>query len=422
MDIPEKFLSEWDYIKNWESDKLLPDYTPLDIPVWWKCPFNNKHSWRTSVEKRTKGVGCPYCVSFTYSGILTRHPELMKEWDHERNIISMYEVTWRYSKKVHWICKSEAGVCDCHRWEDTVSHRIRSPSCPYCTGRKICAHSSMVYIYPDLLHSWDHERNIIKPDTVKPKGKKRYWWTCPEEHSWQGTIKSRLATKDCPHCTEGLTIDKTHPRLLEEWGDNGDLKPSMFLAGNRTRVKWVCKRGVCGCHVWIAPIRDRAVLGNGCPYCSSSKICIHASLKYTHPELMEEWDPRNWVLPTEVSHGSNKKVSWVCKNGVGRDGTSGAGGVCGCHVWEATINSRASGSGCPYCIGQKTCVHSSLQTTHPELLKEWDPDNIIKPYEVGKGSDKKVSWICKKYPVHKWSARVCNRALQNTGCPLCLGR
>ena len=59
------------------------------------------------------------------------------------------------------------------------------------------------------------------------------------------------------------------------------------------------------------------------------------SLAETHPELAaqaEGWDP------TTLARGSDKKVGWKCLRG---------------HVWQATVGSRSSGTGCPYCSNKK---------------------------------------------------------------------
>lgn len=55
------------------------------------------------------------------------------------------------------------------------------------------------------------------------------------------------------------------------------------------------------------------------------------------PDLAAQWHPtRNGdLMPCDVTLGSRRKVVWACP-------------ACG-HEWEATVNSRSSGSGCPLC-------------------------------------------------------------------------
>ena len=52
-------------------------------------------------------------------------------------------------------------------------------------------------------------------------------------------------------------------------------------------------------------------------------------------ELMKEWDfNKNHINPNTISHKYYKKVWWL--------------GKCG-HEWEATIDKRSNGRGCPKC-------------------------------------------------------------------------
>ena len=59
-------------------------------------------------------------------------------------------------------------------------------------------------------------------------------------------------------------------------------------------------------------------------------------------QLMAEWDweKNNGIGldPNKLTCGSNKKAWWICENG---------------HEWEAQINSRNRGHGCPECTRQK---------------------------------------------------------------------
>ena len=64
-----------------------------------------------------------------------------------------------------------------------------------------------------------------------------------------------------------------------------------------------------------------------------------------------------------------------------------------------------------------------MATLHPNLLDEWDYQKnkniVITPEGVTAGNSKrKVFWICKNYPEHKWAATVASR-VSGTGCPYC---
>jgi hypothetical protein len=63
----------------------------------------------------------------------------------------------------------------------------------------------------------------------------------------------------------------------------------------------------------------------------------------SYPLLVKEWHPtkNGELMPNQVTHGSGKKVWWLCSEG---------------HSFESTINHRArkSGKKCPYCSGNKS--------------------------------------------------------------------
>jgi hypothetical protein len=133
-----------------------------------------------------------------------------------------------------------------------------------------------------------------------------------------------------------------------------------------------------------------------------------ASLLRNNPELAKEWHPTENIplTPNHVTPGSNKRVWWVCSKG---------------HEWEAMINMRNRGRGCPYCAGNKVSVETSLYTVNPRLASEWHPtkNGSLTPKDVSPGSTKKAWWFCKKG--HEWEAQIRYRN-RGTGCPYCAGR
>ncbi len=83
-----------------------------------------------------------------------------------------------------------------------------------------------------------------------------------------------------------------------------------------------------------------------------------------NPTLMAEWNwEKNNALdldPKTLTLGSNKKVWWKCSKG---------------HEWQATINHRNNGRGCPHCSGRKVLKgYNDLATVNPKLATEWNYD------------------------------------------------
>jgi DNA-directed RNA polymerase subunit RPC12/RpoP len=140
----------------------------------------------------------------------------------------------------------------------------------------------------------------------------------------------------------------------------------------------------------------------------SLKLLKTNSLAVKDPQLAKEWhSTKNGDLsPKDVFHHSGKKVWWVCDRG---------------HEWQAIINNRASGTGCPFCKGNKVCNDTSFATLKPKLAKEWHPtkNGKLKAKDVTIHSAKKVWWKCSKG--HEWKAIVASRTAGNK-CPYCNGR
>ena len=133
------------------------------------------------------------------------------------------------------------------------------------------------------------------------------------------------------------------------------------------------------------------------------------SIIFSNPEVAREWNyERNGSLrPEHVLSNSGKKVWWKCSKG---------------HEWQAVIQSRSNGTGCPYCAGRIAITGlNDLQTVNPDLAKEWDREKNsgLTPMDVLPNSEKKVWWKCKQG--HEWQAIIGNRS-KGQGCPYCSGK
>ena len=157
-------------------------------------------------------------------------------------------------------------------------------------------------------------------------------------------IKHRNNGSGCPFCSglkaiRGETdLQTINPSLAKEWNyeKNDGITPMDILPNSGKKVWWKCSKG----HEWEAVIAQRNN-GRGCPYCAGKKVLKdYNDLCTLNPILANEWNiSKNEVLtPMDVAPGSHKKIWWKCENN---------------HEWQATINSRNQGNGCPECARQK---------------------------------------------------------------------
>ena len=204
-------------------------------------------------------------------------------------------------------------------------------------------------------------------------------------------------------CIEDGRLD-----LLTEWdaAKNEPLAPWKVSPGGHQRVWWRCGEG----HEWEAPVYSRWA-GHGCPVCGGQKVLKGVNdLATRFPALAAEWHPtKNGELtPDLVFPNSTKTVWWRCGEG---------------HEWQATVNGRAKGGGCPVCAGRKLMAgENDLAATDPALAAEWHPtkNGSLTPAEVFPGSRKRVWWQCAEG--HEWQASIASRAKSGSGCPVCAGK
>jgi len=196
------------------------------------------------------------------------------------------------------------------------------------------------------------------------------------------------------------------PVLLEEWdyAKNSEIcDPESVTIGSSQKIWWKCALG----HSFQARIANRVAHKTRCPYCTGRKIIPGFNDFGTiMPHLLGEWNyEKNLDLdPRTLALKSNRKAWWKCAEE---------------HEWVATVASRTSGIGCPYCAGNLVCEgYNDLKTVNPELASEWDYEKNfpLKPEDVTSCSSKKAWWKCTRK--HSWSATVANRAYGN-GCPKC---
>ena len=193
-----KIAKEWNYKKN----KYTPEkYKPFsNKKVWWIC--EKGHEWEARIAARTLNKrNCPYCSGYKVTeenSIKSLYPELLEEWDYEKNkYIRPEECSPGSEKKVHWICKEG------HEWMASISNRTRHKSgCPYCCGNlAIPGVTDLKTKCPELMEEWNYDRNInINPETITFRSHKKVWWICKKGHEWRATPHNRARGYGCPVC------------------------------------------------------------------------------------------------------------------------------------------------------------------------------------------------------------------------------
>ena len=389
--------TEWNYERNCG---LMPmDVLPnSNKKVWWKC--SKGHEWQSTVANRNNGNGCPYCLGrYAVKGendLQTVNPALAKEWNYEKNDdLKPEEFTANSNKDVWWKCSKG------HVWHASIANRSKGNGCPVCNSERKTSFPEYALAYYlkrsglDVVHSYrakGYELDIYIPSLKIAIEYDGYYWhknrmrkdieknykckkdgikiyrlreglpplndssiDCIVQENQKNLSKVLEAVLseiigDCISVdmeTDAVAIENlrvltekenslffSNPETTGEWHyeKNGVLKPEHFAPNSHRKVWWKCQIG----HEWQASIANRNK-GRGCPYCSGKKVLPgYNDLQTVNPALANEWnyEKNTGVRPIDVTPNSNKKAWWICSNG---------------HEWEAKINNRNNGNGCPIC-------------------------------------------------------------------------
>jgi len=226
---------------------------------------------------------------------------------------------------------------------------------------------SLLITNPKLASEWHTANNgTLTPRDVTAGSGKKVWWKCPkgDDHEWPAVIANRAKGIGCPICSNQMVVKSNslgtvRPDLAEEWHPtkNKDLTPFDVLPSASRKIWWQCRKNPS--HEWEAKLNNR-YNGRGCSICANQKIVKENSLGTVNPSLVEQWHPtKNGKLtPFDVAPSSISKVWWKCPKGDD-------------HEWQATVNHRATGTGCPKCNPvwsvPELRIFSELKTLFPSI-------------------------------------------------------
>lgn len=451
-----KFPERAQYWHKSKNDEISPESIAAgsDKKFWFTCASG--HDFEISPNNITSlNRWCPYCagqkVSST-SNLTCLFPKIAEEWNYALNKDSPDQLRPGSPKKRWWIC-SEG-----HEWQATIHSRTQGTGCPYCSNRFTTPLNNLEVKFPEIAEQFDVEKNNgLLPVEIVAGASKSVWWRCKYGHSWKAKVSNRTSSgQGCPKCSPassqpeiriyselksidtsvvhrhkfgGQEIDifwESENLAIEYDGsyyhkekEISDKRKDEFLLAQGLQVVRIRERPLA---VWddsqisidyrhnLEKTHVNQIFKHLSKYTSTNKVALtkylkcedwkndelfreiisflpgpekDKSLAILKPQIASEWHPtKNTPLFPSMFHpNSGKKVWWHCKEH---------------HAWEASIDQRTRGRGCPYCSNKKVGFGNSLQDKFPRIATFWyQPQNGDRlPSQVVPGSYLKVWWLC----------------------------
>ena len=263
----------------------------------------------------------PWQLPVPGGSLADKYPDLIKEWDCEKNAPVSPEMVAAYSNRyAYWKC--DRG----HSFKAEVYSRTRQGArCPYCSGRKpIKGETDFATRNPYWAARWDYSLNKDRPEDITwCSGKKRFFRCDNCQNSFDMTISHiNRPTKKGPHCPycnnerllKGFNdLATVFPEIAKYWdyGKNGVVTPDNVFSGGQKKYWWKCENGYPHSFQTIIDVRKIC----GCPYCAQCRVLPGFNdLETRYPAIAEEWDRKKnvGVDPSEVLAGGERKAWWVC--------------------------------------------------------------------------------------------------------------
>lgn len=154
-------------------------------------------SYKTRMDTWLKNIKEEDTLAYNY-------PELINEWDYEKNEkLTPYNISSNSGKTVWW-----KGNCG-HSWDTKVSTRTSGCNCPFCDGKRIDESNCLASTHSELVKEWHPSKNGELTPYAVTGGQSIYvWWLGSCGHEWNTKISTRASGGyGCPFCKKSKGED-----------------------------------------------------------------------------------------------------------------------------------------------------------------------------------------------------------------------
>lgn len=410
-----ELLKYWDTERNGAITPQSVTYG-TSVSVWWKC--DRGHSYDMPVVEKHHGYGCPICSVArltSENNFATLHPDLLSEWDFQRNLIKPTSISSYSKNKVWWKCPRG------HLYSMAPSDRVFGHGCPTCNlTRRTSFFEEALAFYLKTQFEIEQRAKVAgkEIDLYIPSLKIGIEYDGMYYHSGDAAI-ARERRKNEALKAAGIRLIR-----VKETKDIESVEDDIIYhkAGNKfDGIPFALK---CISEI-LARVSGQAVLFDVDVVRDKGSIIKQYevdrdknSLVTLFPKVAAKWNyERNGgALPGMFTPKSGHSVWWKCP-------------TCG-NEWYGPIEHQTNGmcadnARCPKCIrapkGMDTSKGYTLLEQYPSLSLEWnfERNGSLTPKDVTPGSKKVVWWRC-SFCGAEWMSSVKTRTIHGScGCRRC---
>jgi hypothetical protein len=191
-------------------------------PAVWRCA--NGHTFQRSPRAMQNDQSCPTCSkgANTHTNLGKLRPGLAALWDGEKNPgVAFANLDATHANPMWWRCPNG------HSFQRPPVRMLADDACPTCALAK----SSLAALAPNVAAEWHATKNAIRPDEIAADHVMNAWWTCPNGHEYQSTVRARTqGNRRCPTCYGGWSLESIREFVKSLVGHLHKLNPSELFA------------------------------------------------------------------------------------------------------------------------------------------------------------------------------------------------
>ena len=346
------------------------------------------------------------------SWCLTNNPNILKEYDFEKNNIKPFEVAKGSHRLLFFKC-SECGTNFSRQPHYFQKNGFNG--CPKCWIRRrgesrrktATKKNNFLLTYPGLAEEWSN-KNLINSSDVSFNNNKKFWWKCSRcGNEWEASISNRIKGTGCPKCKSIF-----HTSFPEQ---------AIFYYVKKYFHDAINSDKHLGLELDVyIPSRKVAIEYDGEMWHQDKEKDEKKNLLcYKNNILLIRVRERNcWFWP------ENEFLRLIpCESGNQTEITKSIVqilNILGIYDVDVNIERDRNIILSNYLDSRED---NSLLSKFPEIAKEWHPTKNLPltPNKIDYGSGLDVFWICSKCG-YEFSMTVNSRTCKGSGCPACSHR